>query len=259
MAHVEWEVSKEGGTYRVLRQSIGKIGRIEIRTLPRGNYHDLGGDPPGWVEMESYVNVLREDGGQVPYATRTKVYQLAAESLQDKILNASFEESAPPKKAFGDFVMQTKIAKRYGTASGNRFARVVAKKGSFLMDVKTRDGRGGSDETRSKETKRLAYDRAIAEGIFEGTSPSAPKKAPKKAPTRPKKAPTRPNCRTPASRARPNRFTVRTETVNYGWRGEVYDLTLAEAKKEANQLSRDGYIAAVYEGRRVVYRAKNGD
>jgi hypothetical protein len=70
-----------------------------------------------------------------------------------------------------------------------------------------------------------------------------------KSPKTRKSIPTRPNCRTEASRSRPNRFSVRTKTTDNGWAGEVYDLTLTEARKEKNLWEKDGYIAAVFEGR----------
>ena len=79
---VSWKTSKEGHTYRVVRESIGKVGRIEISVVPRGDYHDLGQDPPSWVEMRHFISVRRTAGGSVPYATEVKVWKMGAKSLK---------------------------------------------------------------------------------------------------------------------------------------------------------------------------------
>jgi len=107
------------------------------------------------------------------YKTRKAAWDAASRRYDDSPREHKKNNRRNPALAFVDFAKQTKIVKRYGTVSGNRFARVVAKQGSFLIDVKTREGRGGSEETRAKEIKRLAYDKAIEQGIFDRTNQSS--------------------------------------------------------------------------------------
>ena len=58
------------------------------------------------------------------------------------------------------------------------------------------------------------------------------------------------------AKAAPKLYSIRILPRSGAWAGVEYDLPLAEAKRKANARKKQGYYAAVFQGRKKVWEAK---
>ena len=149
---VSWKTSKEGHTYRVVRESIGKVGRIEISVVPRGDYHDLGQDPPSWVEMRHFISVRRTAGGSVPYATEVK----GSKILEIRARGGKPKERGQPSREIRQQFLSTSTAdirKLENSTIWNAPGR--SQKGSEAAFSKRLVRRGISGAQKALESQRM--------------------------------------------------------------------------------------------------------
>ena len=78
---------EHGGTVTFRRGPVGKVGSIAVSVAPRTTLSTpiCMKDAPNWVLMRDYINVVRTQGGggEVPYATKVKVWKAAQKALED--------------------------------------------------------------------------------------------------------------------------------------------------------------------------------
>ena len=90
-----------GGAVKFRRGPVGKVGRIEVSVTPRENFYaSLYEDVPSWVLMRDYINVVRTKGygGEVPYATKVKVWKAAQKALVEFTGLPSTPRALPKRK-----------------------------------------------------------------------------------------------------------------------------------------------------------------